>query len=657
MKEPSRSLIIVSCVFALCAISIAQRPPIKRPVAGKPKPAVTAPPAAAPKGDQATASYNQGRQCAADAYDCRVAAFTKAIDLGLKTDAVYKERGLAYRGQGSYYKAILDLRKAITLNKPDISNYLELGSIYTFLNEPEGAENAYTAALAVDPKNTAPLKRRAALYIANGLTDDGVADLNRAIAIDPKDPEPVEMRLRIDQRKKNYDAVIADYTALIAIKPNEPSYYKERATAYFVNENYEAAAADYEKLPVLSPNDPDAYQRRAWNYQNKHQYDKARADFDKAVTLAQNPAAALIARAYFFMARNQTDEARADLTRAVEAEPSSARVYSAWASFYSRLEQHDKSAEAYTKAISLTPDDMTLYSSRAYAFLRLRLFKEALADCNKLIEAGDPAGYSWRSGIISETNGYEAYQKEAERAQAAYFERYTAMIGLEPQNYLHYVNRASHYPDNAKAKAVEDLTKALALKPDCKRCLSTRVSFLMALDRTYDALADANKLIELTPSTATSYITRISVHKKMGKMDLAVADASKAIELDPMDYSTWDARFSLYRYDLKDNQKALPDYLKVIEIQGRRWFYLTTLADLYADLGDFAAAERTYSEVISLKPKDPYRYFARALFYERKLNNKAKASEDYRRCAAAEGEPDLSPTDSIKKDCAEWARK
>ncbi|HRI03953.1 MAG TPA: tetratricopeptide repeat protein [Pyrinomonadaceae bacterium] len=642
---------IICTILCMCvSVTYSQRV-VKRPVA---KPKTTAPAADIPKQGLGTSNYNAGLNCGAEAYDCRISAFTKAIDLGLKTPDVFKMRGLAYRGQGSYYKAILDLRNAITLAHADIDLYLELGSTYTLVNQPEAAEKIYTAALALEPKNVDILKQRAKLYLGYGLTDDAYADLSRVISINPKDPEPYELALTIHRRKKDFAAIVADYNGLIAIKPNEPSYYFERSSAFARNENYDAALSDAAKVVELKPDDAMSYIRRAWRYQSKRQYDKARSDFDKAVALAPASAEVLVARANFFLWQDFFDEARADLAKAVEVAPTSAKAYKALGLLHDRTKEFDRSVQDYNKAISLDPDDMMNYYSRSEALLNVGLDSDAMADANKLVAAGFPLGYYSRANVIFKTKGYDAYIKETENARRAFHQLYTAMIELEPTYYQHYWMRAINNPAGQSANALADLTKALMLKPDCRGCLGARVYNLLAADRPNEALADASKIIELNPASAYSYTERIAVYKKMGKIALALADATKAIEVEPTSDSGWSARSDIYR-DQKDFHRALVDYIKVFELNPRKGYIAGILSDRYKDAGDLAGAERMLNKRIEIDPKDPYSYHARAFFYEYELKDKKRAVQDYLRCANAEWNG-TGPTDTIKKDCAKNAR-
>ncbi len=97
--------------------------------------------------------------------------------------------------------------------------------------------------------------------------------------------------------------------------------------------------------------------------------------------------------------------------------------------------------------------------------------------------------------------------------------------------------------------------------------------FLMA-DYEYDkgkceeAIRNYDKAIELNPYFAEAYNNRAYTHMRMGLYELAIPDLDKAIELRPDYTHSLMNRGDIYNYYLKDRQKAIVDYDKIIALGG-----------------------------------------------------------------------------------------
>ena len=98
-------------------------------------------------------------------------------------------------------------------------------------------------------------------------------------------------------------------------------------------------------------------------------------------------------------------------------------------------------------------------------------------------------------------------------------------------------NRGSDYQiAGAYNRAIEDLNKAIDLKPKYVQAYFNRGSAYRGKGVYDRAIADYSKVIELNPDYALAYFNRGSAYRDKGVYDRAIADYSKAIELNP-DYA------------------------------------------------------------------------------------------------------------------------
>ena len=98
-------------------------------------------------------------------------------------------------------------------------------------------------------------------------------------------------------------------------------------------------------------------------------------------------------------------------------------------------------------------------------------------------------------------------------------------------------NRGSAYQiAGAYDRAIEDLNKAIYLKPKYVQAYFNRGSAYRGKGAYDRAIADYSTAIELNPDYALAYFNRGSTYRDKSAYDRAIADYSKAIELNP-DYA------------------------------------------------------------------------------------------------------------------------
>ena len=89
--------------------------------------------------------------------------------------------------------------------------------------------------------------------------------------------------------------------------------------------------------------------------------------------------------------------------------------------------------------------------------------------------------------------------------------------------------------DNLFEPALEDLDKALELKPDFAEAYKDRALLHRDLGDTENALSDLDKAIEIGPFFAEAYKDRALLHRDLGDTEKAISDMEKAVSFyDPL---------------------------------------------------------------------------------------------------------------------------
>ena len=176
--------------------------------------------------------------------------------------------------------------------------------------------------------------------------------------------------------------------------------------------------------------------------------------------------------------------------------------------------------------------------------------------------------------------GVEAHQRDDLDAAIAY---YNEIITTDPVNTSIVAdacyNRGAAYSTIGKYdRAIEDLTKAIELRPNDPGAYHNRGATYNE-KKTYElAIKDFNKAINLRPDDASHYLLRGVAHIEKHDYELAASDFSKAIELNPSDAGAYNGRGTSH-YRNTDFHSAIADFRQAIQLN-------PDLAQAYSNRGE-----------------------------------------------------------------------
>jgi len=146
------------------------------------------------------------------------------------------------------------------------------------------------------------------------------------------------------------------------------------------------------------------------------------------------------------------------------------------------------------------------------------------------------------------------------------FALFTDTIAKNPASWLSYANRGRDYALAGNDDlALQDLEKALAMKPDEPHTLQCRGSILLKRREFGRALADFDRSVELQPGRADFYLNRGSARRIAGLMEQALADADMAVRLEPSLVEAYIERMTIH-VNRGNYQKAMEDCYRAREL-------------------------------------------------------------------------------------------
>jgi regulator of sirC expression with transglutaminase-like and TPR domain len=172
--------------------------------------------------------FNRAQNCDKTNYDCRIASFTKAINLDPNYTDAYFSRGYNYTQKGNYDEAINDYNKVIELK----------------------------------PEYSLSYNNRGWVYYKKGNYDQAIIDANTSIRLDPNRANTYDTRGNAYLGKGWLNMALIDFSKAIELNPNQASYYASRAQIYRYLGEINPAVADERKVYELTTPQQQNIERR-----------------------------------------------------------------------------------------------------------------------------------------------------------------------------------------------------------------------------------------------------------------------------------------------------------------------------------------------------------------------------------------------------------
>jgi eukaryotic-like serine/threonine-protein kinase len=262
--------------------------------------------------------------------------------------------------------------------------------------------------------------------------------------------------------------------------------------------------------------------------------------------------------------RRDFENAAADLQAAIRLNERRLEGYAALAAVYQQQDKPDGAAEQYSRAIVLQPESAPLYRGRADVHLARKQSTpaqraQALGDLDQAIRLEKPGNLvvardqtnrgrllaldhrddealtAWDAALAAVHDYPEAHRLRLDLLFKR--KRYDAVIRscdalitrgkATPQ--IYELRGLARTERNDFPGAIEDITNAMALRPDSATLLSRRGWLYIVSDAPKLALHDFEAAIQLDPSFADAYNGRGYARLRLGEHHDAVADAERAL--------------------------------------------------------------------------------------------------------------------------------
>jgi tetratricopeptide (TPR) repeat protein len=144
------------------------------------------------------------------------------------------------------------------------------------------------AALPIDVRFEAFLRRAAIYFMEKGDYEHAISDTGEAIKLKPEDARGYAARGNYRNAYNEHDKAVVDLSEAIRLEPALVNAYAQRAYAYAQLGETDKAIADYTQVLDREPGDANTHYDRGGAYEKKGDYDLARADYEQAIKLQRD---------------------------------------------------------------------------------------------------------------------------------------------------------------------------------------------------------------------------------------------------------------------------------------------------------------------------------------------------------------------------------
>ena len=175
---------------------------------------------------------------------------------------IYRTRGSSYYNANDFERATADLQRAISIQRGNASDVLQLGISYYRLGNYAEADKYLQQALVLDPQASGAKR-----YLSR-LQFQGAIDAIEA---------------------KNYTQAVALLDDYVKENPEDGEGRFNLGLAQLFAQNLDAAEREFLKCVELMPQNWEVYDRLGYLYERKQQYEKALQNYRTAHNLHQDP--------------------------------------------------------------------------------------------------------------------------------------------------------------------------------------------------------------------------------------------------------------------------------------------------------------------------------------------------------------------------------
>jgi len=558
---------------------------------------------------------------------------TQAIEKNPFVPQAYYARGFARLKMNFCNEAIDDFSKALEFSPGNI--YL-LGyrlMARDQCSDYAGALNDVNEYLKLSPKSTELYYEKGRILLALKDTVEAEQCFDKYIQLNENSSLGWSARALLKMQKKDKKGALKDYDEAIKRNSTYSGDYINRGVLNTENKNFRQALEDYDKAISLDKNNELAYFNRGLLRASLGDKNNALADFTKVLELNPSNTDALWQKATVENALGNYSQSIKDFSKIIEQYPYFIPAYSGIAEAYQKLGDEKNAFRYRQMAYNIEQNKNNIRKEELAAGNKIaketqkNVSEKNLDFFNRFAvqDKNDTAGESKYNNnirgavqnryadVVNEKNFVLTYYSKADEIRRTnlfhlYIERYNSQKKLPlPLKITNNELPLTAEMISQHFDAINNISAQLEQNSsDADIYFARAIEFALVQDFK-SAIDDLNKAISLKPDFMPAYFTRANIRYKMietnsngnlsGSANKPVNDIGSNNQL---------------KFDM---ELILRDYDKVIELVPDFTFAYYNKANVLTAIRDFRSAVSYYSKAIDIDPDFAEAYFNRGLTY------------------------------------------
>jgi len=603
-----------------------------------------------------TPRYLLGRiACKQEKWDDAISYFTPIVEADSTYPDLYRWLALANLNVANPKESYKWLNKQLTIQAIDTSALRLHAQLAESFGDTEKALLDWQNLISFYPQDAYLIKKKALALYNLKQTELAIPAIDQAIKLQPKDPELRLIRAELLNGKNDFTTIAQDLEAVTDAQPENAKAWFKLGDAKYALQVFPQAAEAYRKGLAIDPAFAPGWLGLARSSIKTNSLKEAEEAYNQVENINPNLVYLPTERYLLYAklgkstealnsirqeliknpANNEAREIRLEINKTLNdtvailedinfllnKDPSKALLRLDRAKIYYNQKEYSSSIQDLSLIVTIRPDISEAWFFRGEANRQMSVYETAYNDLEQAykMKYPDPT-LPWKIAQCKIEQGQP-------KAAKPWLDIYLNSSGNDPMALL---ERAKLRKENKEfMSALEDLNKAISLKPEDKSMLILKASWLCDLKQFREAstlfienlspentnpqlllqAADASaRSGEITYALSwyakglvspdapyTSFQNAAMLARQLGQKDQALEWLSRAIEIKPQERGLYDERASLL-LEMGRNAEASADYEKISSLERGS-------ETAYAQMGLLKQEEQSWAEAIQAYAK------------------------------------------------------
>ena len=206
-----------------------------------------------------------------------------ATELAVESEADALARAENALQAGNVQKALFFYTRALKYEPENVETLANIGSIQFERNDYARAKQAFSLAKSFDPTHSASLEGLGLIYMAEGMNEQAIRELQAAIANDSQLWRAHNALGIYADKSNNFAAALGHYDTALAINPDSAQVLNNRGYSRFLADDFAGATADLYEA-ANNRDFPGAWANLGMVYANHGWYDDAISTYQNVMS-------------------------------------------------------------------------------------------------------------------------------------------------------------------------------------------------------------------------------------------------------------------------------------------------------------------------------------------------------------------------------------